>query len=246
MADTVPTLVLLSGLLCDERIWQPVQDALPSSIRATIRAFPGFRTIEAMATHLLESVPGPLIVVGHSMGGRVALEAAAQAPDRVVGLGLANTGTHPPAPGEAQGRQKLIDCARAGGMAALADAWLPPMMGSAAEQAAALMPDLRAMVAANSRESYEGQIAALLARPDAAAALRAYRGPVLLLAAEQDRWSPPRQHQDMQVLAPQSELHILGDAGHMLPYERPAPVAALIGDWLAAHWPNTLRMPQSQ
>jgi len=238
LAETVPTLVLLSGLLCDERIWQPVRDALPSPIPADIRAFPGFRTIEAMASHVLESVPGPLIVVGHSMGGRVALEAAAQAPDRVVGLGLANTGVHPPAPGEAEGRGKLIACARTGGMEALADAWLPPMMGGSAERSAALMPDLRAMVAANSRESYEGQIAALLARPDAASALRAYRGPILLLAAEQDRWSPPRQHQDMQVLAPQSELHVLADAGHMLPYERPVPVAALIGDWLTAHWPN--------
>ncbi|WP_066723206.1 alpha/beta fold hydrolase [Sphingomonas pituitosa] len=89
-------------------------------------------------------------------------------------------------------------------MAALAEAWLPPMMGNSAEQRAALMPELRAMVAANSRESYEDQIAALLARPDAASALRAYRRPILLLAAEQDRWPPPRQHQDMRVLAPKA------------------------------------------
>ncbi|OAN58494.1 alpha/beta fold hydrolase [Sphingomonas sp. TDK1] len=236
-AQPRPTLVLLCGLLCDARVWQPVRDALPAHVDARILAFPGFRAIEAMAAQVLQSVPGPLVLIGHSMGGRVALEAVRQAPDRVVGLGLANTGVHPPAPGEAANRQILIDRARADGMAALADAWLPPMMGAPQDQVAALMPDLRAMVAANARESYEGQIAALLARPDAVSPLRSYRAPLLLLAAEQDRWSPPAQHADMRDLAPQAVLHVVPDAGHMLPVERPEVVAGLIGPWFDAHWP---------
>lgn len=233
----MPTLVLLCGLLCDARIWEPVRDAMHPDVDARILAFPGFRSIEAMAARVLDEVPGPLVLIGHSMGGRVALEAVRQAGDRVVGLGLANTGIHPPAPGEAAGRQKLIDCARAEGMAALADAWLPPMMGAPADRVAALMPDLRAMVAANTRDSYEGQIAALLGRPNAETPLRGYRKPLLLLAAEQDRWSPPAQHEAMRALAPQGELHVLADAGHMLPVERPEAVAALIGDWFRRHWP---------
>lgn len=236
----MPTLVLLCGLLCDEQVWAPVRDALPLALDLDLRivAFPGFRSIDAMAAHVLGSVPGPLVLIGHSMGGRVALEAVRQAADRVVGLGLANTGIHPPAPGEAAGRQKLIDCARTEGMAALADAWLPPMMGAPADRVAALMPDLRAMVAANTRESYEGQIAALLGRPDAETPLRSYTAPLLLLAAEQDRWSPPAQHEAMRDLAPQGELHVLADAGHMLPVERPKAVADVIGDWFGRHWPR--------
>lgn len=234
---TRPTLVLLCGLLCDARIWEPVREALSFGPDIRIIAFPGFRTIESMAAAVAERVPGPLVVIGHSMGGRVALEVVRQAGDRVVGLGLANTGIHPPAPSEAAGRQKLIDCARTGGMEALADAWLPPMMGAADDRVAALMPDLRAMVAANTRDSYEGQIAALLGRPDAETPLRGYQKPLLLLAAERDRWSPPAQHEAMRDLAPQGELHVLADAGHMLPVERPEAVAALIGDWFDRHWP---------
>jgi len=232
------TLVLLCGLLCDAQVWEPVRTRLPSPDDVRILAFPGCRTIEAMAAQVLDSVPGPLVLIGHSMGGRVALEAVRQAGDRVVGLGLANTGIHPTAPGEAAGRQTLIDRARSGGMEALAEAWLPPMMGASAERVAALMPALRAMVTANTRESYEGQIAALLARPDAETPLRGYKAPLLLLAAEQDRWSPPAQHEAMRDLAPQGELHVLADAGHMLPVERPEAVAQLISDWFVRHWPS--------
>lgn len=234
---TRPTLVLLCGLLCDARIWEPVRAALSPGIAARILAFPGFRTIEAMAADVAERVPGPLAVIGHSMGGRVALDVVRQAGKRVVGLGLANTGIHPPSPGEAAGRQTLIDCARIGGMEALADAWLPPMMGAPDDRVAALMPELRAMVAANTRESYERQIAALLARPDAETPLRSYKKPLLLLAADRDRWSPPAQHESMRDLAPQGELHVLAEAGHMLPVERPEAVAALIDDWFGRHWP---------
>lgn len=232
-----PTLVLLCGLLCDARIWEPVRAALPPGHDTRILAFPGFRTIEAMAADVVARVPGPMVVIGHSMGGRVALEVLRLAGDRVVGLGLANTGIHPPAPGEAAGRQTLIDCARCEGMEALADAWLPPMMGASEDRVAALMPDLRAMVAANTRESYEGQIAALLGRPDAETPLRAYRKPLLLLAADRDRWSPPAQHEAMRDLAPQGELHVLAEAGHMLPVERPDVVAQVISDWFGRHWP---------
>lgn len=238
MTQAMPTLVLLCGLLCDERIWQPVRDALSSRFDTRIIAFPGVRSIEAMAAQVAERVAGPMVVIGHSMGGRVALEVVRQAGERVVGLGLANTGIHPPAPGEAAGRQTLIDRARAEGMEALADAWLPPMMGAPAARVAALMPDLRAMVAANTRESYEGQIAALLGRPDAETPLRGYTSPLLLLAAEQDRWSPPAQHEAMRDLAPQGELHVLAEAGHMLPVERPEAVAQVIDAWLGRHWPQ--------
>nr|WP_315383346.1 alpha/beta hydrolase [uncultured Sphingomonas sp.] len=233
-----PTLVLLCGLLCDERMWAPVRLALSPELDARIIAFAGFRTIEAMAAAVLAQVPGPLVVIGHSMGGRVALELVRQSGPRVVGLGLANTGIHPPAPDEAARRQELVDRARSDGMEALADAWLPPMMGASGDRVAQLLPDLRAMVAANARESYEGQIAALLARPDAETPLRGYKAPLLLLAAEQDRWSPPAQHEAMRDLAPQGELHVLADAGHMLPVERPEAVAQVIGDWFRRHWPE--------
>lgn len=225
----LPTLVFLCGLLSDARVWAPVAAALPGQIFA----FPGFDSLGAMAESLLARTEGPLVLVGHSMGGRVALEAVRQAPDRIAGLVLANTGVHPPAEGEAAGRQQMIDIATGEGMAALADAWLPPMMGADPARVAALLPELRAMVEAYSLEAYLGQIAALLGRADAGPVLAGYGGPVLLLSADHDRWSPPAQHAAMHALAPRATIRILPGAGHMLPVETPDAVVAALGAWLA-------------
>ncbi|MGN8000510.1 alpha/beta fold hydrolase [Sphingomonas sp. 22176] len=230
MPDTPPTFVFLCGLLSDARVWEPVAARIPGRILA----FPGFDTLAAMADSVLASVEGPLVLVGHSMGGRVALEAVRQAPARIAGLVLANTGVHPPAEGEAAGRQRLTDIARTQGMAALADAWIPPMMGAEPTRVEALMPSLRAMVEAYPLEAYLGQIAALLGRADAGPVLAGYGGPVLLLSAERDRWSPPAQHAAMHALAPQATLTILEGAGHMLPIEAPDATAAAIAAWAAA------------
>jgi pimeloyl-ACP methyl ester carboxylesterase len=228
MTKPLPTLVFLCGLLSDTRVWEPVAAALPGRIFA----FPGFDSLGAMATRVLADTEGPLVLVGHSMGGRVALEAVRQAPERIVGLVLANTGVHPPADGEAAGRQRMIDIAQGQGMAALAEAWLPPMMGAGPARVAELMPEMRAMVEAYPVEAYLGQIAALLGRTDAGPVLAGYAGPVLLLSADHDRWSPPAQHAAMHALAPHATIRILDGAGHMLPVEAPAAVAAVLREWL--------------
>lgn len=227
----LPTCVFLCGLLSDARIWAPIAERVPGQIFA----FPGFDSLADMAESVLASIDGPLVLIGHSMGGRVALEAVRQAPARIEGLVLANTGVHPPADGEAAGRQRLIDIARKQGMAALADAWLPPMLGADPARVDGLMPRLRAMVEAYPLEAYLGQIAALLSRADAGPVLAAYHGPTLLLSAEADRWSPPAQHAAMHALAPHAMLHILPAAGHMLPVEAPEATASTIIAWAEAH-----------
>ncbi|WP_010545276.1 alpha/beta fold hydrolase [Sphingomonas elodea] len=231
MSKPLPSFVFLCGLLSDARVWAPVAEALPGRIVA----FPGFESLAVMAESVLAETEGPLVLVGHSMGGRVALEAVRQAPGRIAGLVLANTGVHPPAESEAAGRQRMIDIARGQGMAALAEAWLPPMMGAAPDRVAALMPDLRAMVETYSLQAYLGQIAALLGRADAGPVLAGYGGPVLLLSADHDRWSPPAQHEAMHALAPQAMLRIIVGAGHMLPVEVPEATAAAIRDWAVAN-----------
>lgn len=239
MSGPKPTLAFLCGLLSDERVWAPVAEALAPRWPGRIFAFPGHASLETMARAVLDATEGPLVLIGHSMGGRVALEAARQAPARAAGLVLANTGVHPPAPAEAAGRQKLIDIARADGMAALADAWLPPMLGAA--RAADLLPEMRAMVTGYTLDDYCGQIAALLGRPDAGPVLAGFPGPVLLLAAEEDGWAPPAQHAAMHALAPRATYTLVPDAGHMLPVEAPAAVAAALGNWLDATFRKDLQ-----
>jgi pimeloyl-ACP methyl ester carboxylesterase len=228
----VEPLVLLSGLLSDDLIWAGV--ALRLADRATVRIvnFPDLSSIGAMADRVLEISPMRFALAGHSMGGRVALEVIRRAPDRVRGLALLNTGVHPLRDGEIASRGELVRIARERGMAAVAAAWLPPMMGSPPERINALMPLLTAMVERSTPESFAGQIKALIERPDAEAVLPSINVPTLLMSGTHDTWSPVDQHRAMQRQIPHATLVAIEDAGHMAPIEQPVAVAAALREWL--------------
>lgn len=227
-----PKLVLLSGLLCSDFVWQPVAQQLKPIADPLILHFAGQDSITAMAQQVLSTCPQGFSLAGHSMGGRVALEVFRLAPERVDRLALLNTGVHPQREGEVNGRQKLVSVAETKGMAALAEAWLPPMVGPSKRSNKLLMSSLSTMVRNHSLSDYKKQIKALLNRPDAESLLPLINVPTLLLSGTEDKWSPVPQHAQMQQAIPGSKLLALDDTGHMSTVESPALVAKALKEWL--------------
>jgi pimeloyl-ACP methyl ester carboxylesterase len=173
------------------------------------------------------------------MGGRVALEVVRRAPGRVERLALLDTGCHARPPGaagdaERAGRLALLASARERGMREMARTWVQPMVHPERLADAELIDAILAMFARRTPLQFEGQIAALLARPDAADVLRAVTCPALVLCGREDGWAPPPRHEEMAALMPGSRLAILDRCGHMAPMERPDAVAAALIEWLGA------------
>jgi pimeloyl-ACP methyl ester carboxylesterase len=195
-------------------------------------SFRGFSSIPAMARHVLDVAPERFAVAGHSMGGRVALEIMRAAPRRVTGLALLNTGVHAVRDGEPQSRNHLLRVAYEHGMSALAEVWLPPMMGSDAARAAELMPRLRAMIERFTADSYAGHVSAMLNRPEVLTVLPTVAVPTLLLSGSDDIWSPVSQQQSIRRRIPHATLFEIHGAGHMAPLERPDSVAIALREWL--------------
>ena len=222
------TTVLIPGLLCDRFVWAPVLDLLDGAVADLSTQ----TTIAQMAADTLAETAGPLRVAGHSMGARVAMEMAHQAPDRIERLVLLDTGIHPLRPGEIEKRARVIALAREQGMAALAEAWLPGMVHAPGRENAALMQGLTEMVLRMDLDLHERQIMALVTRPDAAAYLPEIACPTLLIVGRQDAWSPPTQHEDMLALLPDARLEIIEDAGHFAPVEQHETVAAFVAGFL--------------
>jgi len=232
-------LFLLCGLLCDETIWADIPSRLASVANAHVMSFAGFSSITGMADKVLAAAPPRFALAGHSMGGRVALEVWRKAPERVSALALLNTGVHPTRESEYDSRGLLVRLARRQGMAALADEWLPPMMGAPPDRVAQVMPPLKAMVQRFTAESFAGQINALLQRPDARPVLPSITVPTLLLSGTNDTWSSLSQHADMQRIVSRSTLVEIAGAGHMSPVERPDAVARALKGWLASLPPGS-------
>ena len=232
MTGSAPVLVFVPGLISDWTVWQPAAKLLapyPVAFADVTRA----TSITGMAEAILQQHPGKLLVAGHSMGGRVALEMARLAPDRIAGLALFNTGYHPRKDGEEAKRQHFIDLANQLGMAALLDEWLPPMVEPSRRSDARLMTRLRDMAGRMTPEIHERQLRALLGRPDAWPQLAEVKCPVLVAVGRQDGWSPLAQHQDMAGALPNSQLVIIEDAGHFAPIEQPDATASALRNWLA-------------
>ena len=222
--------LFLPGLLSDGRVWQEVADRL--NLPLLLADLTRDDTIGGMAARALVDFDGPISVMGHSMGGRVAIEMARLQPGRVTSLVLANTGHTSMKPGEEEKRGRLVDLGRRD-MRELAEVWLPPMLAPDRIADLSLVDDLTQMVIKAGPEVHERQIRALLSRPDAGKTLPAITCPVLLMTGAQDRWSPEAQHREMAAMTSDSTVEIINDVGHFLPIEQPDRTAGTIHKWLS-------------
>ncbi|MBB4124246.1 alpha/beta fold hydrolase [Martelella radicis] len=228
------TLLLIPGLVSDARVWRAVAQAAPEWLSAANADITREPTIEDMAARLLRENDGPLIPVGHSLGGRVAMEMAHQAPERVRGLVLANTGHD--GVGENEAPKRLAKIARGyEDMTALAAEWLPPMLAEGVTPDPALVDDLTDMVLKAGPDIHARQIRAIMERPNAMDYIADIACPVLLLTGAQDSWSPEKQHREIAEKLAVSELQIIDGAGHFMPVERPDETVAAITGWLDQH-----------
>ncbi len=235
-ALALPRLVFLPGLACDARLWQAQLPAMPDALSPRVadvsRRAPG---IEAMAAALLreeEAEGRPLLLVGASMGGMVAMEAARQAPQRIAGLALLGTSSLPETPEMHALRSAAIEEFAAGRAEAVIRANVAFAFHPAHAADAALVQRYLDMVLDAGADQLIRQNRAVMARPDARAHLGQLRCPVLLMCGEADRLTPPEHTRAMAALIPQAELVWLPDAGHMLTMECPEAVNAALLRWL--------------
>ncbi len=231
-------LVLVPGLLCDKAVWKPQMKALKDLACLQVADHGELDSLGAMAEAILAKAPPKFAVVGHSMGGRVALEVVRRAASRVTGLALLDTGYAPlpagePGAKEAAGRHALLALARSSGMRAVGERWLSiPMIHEARLHERTLVESILRMIERRTPEQFAAQIRALLARPDATALLPMISCPALVLCGQDDAWAPLSTHRVMAQLIPHSTLVTVPDCGHMSTMERPEPVSAALRVWL--------------
>jgi pimeloyl-ACP methyl ester carboxylesterase len=231
------TLVLLPGLLCDEAVWTPILEALNISDHYMIADYGQLDDLSAMATYVLSQVKGDqLIVFGHSMGGRIAMEIMRQAPLRVSRLGLFDTAFRSAASGEKGEQEKekrmaLLFKAKNEGMRAMGQEWAIGMVHPHFHHSA-VFDAILDMIERKTPTIFAAQINALLNRPSTEPTLRQIDCPTLLLCGEHDLWSPVSVHQEMQSLIKNATLSVIPNCAHMSTMEQPKKVANAIANWL--------------
>ncbi|WP_189338472.1 alpha/beta fold hydrolase [Sphingobium sp. SCG-1] len=223
---TAATIVLIPGLMNDGWVWTGQLGSLSRMGPVYVACNDGLTTLADMADRILETTQGPLIAVGHSMGGRVALEMIARAPDRVIALALVSTGAHGARETEAASRQTLVDLAITDGMTAVARAWMPGMMSASTPEETRRA--IQAMIERADAKVFAGQQHALLNRPDRLRFVASLCLPTLIVTGDADTWASPTQHEELAHAISGSRLEIVEVAGHMLPAEAPDALTTLL------------------
>ncbi|MFO7324364.1 MAG: alpha/beta fold hydrolase [Pseudomonadota bacterium] len=238
MNDT-ELLVFVPGLVCDARVWRHQIEGLSRQRPVQVASHGTLDSLGRMAERILDTAPPRFALAGHSMGGRVALEVLARAPERVTRLALLDTGFEALAGGEAgererAGRYQLRDLGRREGMLALGRNWAEGMVHPSRLADAELMEEIHAMIARAPLAQFEAQTEALLNRPDRTGLLGQIRVPTLVLCGRDDAWSPLARHEQMARMIPGARLVAVPESGHMVTMERPAAVTDALAAWLAA------------
>lgn len=230
-----PTTILLPGLACDAALWHDQIAALgprhaPRVTDVHMRA----STLPEMAALLLAEHPGELVLIGASMGGRIALEAAHQAPRRVRGLALLGSTARADTDELRARRTEAVAQFESGRGEDLLEANVWFVFHRSAWDDEVLLDRYRAMLRRAGFTQLVRQNRAMMAAPDFRALLPAIGCPTLVVCGEHDGVTPPECSRELAQGIAGARLALLPDCGHMLTMEKPAAVNALLLPWLAA------------
>lgn len=226
-------LVFLPGFLCDARLfWHQIVHF--SSERAVMVLPLVGDTIEEMADDALTRLPERFTLVGHWLGGVVAMEILRRVPHRVAEIVMIDVSPLAEGAQPAAAREDRIIKALSGRFDEAVLEEIPPSaLGSGPESTAAHAIMLE-MAEAQGPEAFARQSRALMRRPDLQRALRSARQRALLICGESDTICPPRRHEILSELMPSGEFVLVRGAGHLAPLERPEEITRILRKWFVA------------
>jgi pimeloyl-ACP methyl ester carboxylesterase len=161
-------------------------------------------------------------VAGLSMGGQIALEVFALAPDRILGLGLCDTFAQLDTPPKHANRLALADRLEREGMEPYAEEVLPKMV---CDHTIHTKPEVaRELVEMMKRAPVRGAADASRARTqrrDYVSLLPGIQIPALITVGEFDQFTPVADAELMHNAIRGSELVVIPEAGHVTNLEQP-------------------------
>jgi pimeloyl-ACP methyl ester carboxylesterase len=227
-------LLLIPGMMCDARLYGPQVAALSGRRALHLAPITAHDTIEALAADILRHAPLRFALLGLSMGGIVAMEIAARAPERVHRLALLDTNPRAEAPEVRARREPQIAKAREGRLREVMRDEMKPNYLADGPRRQDILDLCMEMALALGPEVFERQSRALASRPDQQETLARVAVPTLVLMGEHDILCPRDRHELMHALVPGSRLEIVPGAGHLPTLERPEATTAAIARWLEA------------
>lgn len=235
-------VVLLHGYLESMLVWDDFIPHIYKEVRVVTIDLPGHgisvvqgecHPMEFLADTVADAMTALGIerytVVGHSMGGYVALAMCERYADRLDGLVLLSSTPNADTPEKAENRRREIALVKSGKKEMLAR--VAPAAGFAEDnrrRMADAIADLTELVTVTEEEGIVALLNGMIERPDRNAMLQNSKVRQLFILGRKDGYIPVEVAEAMVAHHPQAEVVWLAESGHMGFLEEPEACAAAL------------------
>ncbi len=225
-------LVMIPGMMCDERIFAPQIEELVPKRSVHVADISKHDNISDLAADVLSHAPPKFCLVGHSMGGIVAMEICAQDPKRIEKLVLIDTNPLAELEEVKLKREPQISDALSGKLINVIRDEMKPNYLASSENQDIILNICMEMALSLGPKVFINQSRALQTRADQQSNIQSINIPVLIMCGSEDKLCTVERHEMMHNMISNSELKIINNAGHMPTLEQPSETTEVLKEWL--------------
>jgi pimeloyl-ACP methyl ester carboxylesterase len=186
------------------------------------------------------AVTRPIIVIGLSMGGYIAVQFASRHKERVAGLVLCNTKTASDSHEAAEKRRELMGkiCSSWDNveqvLRSIADSMLPNLFASCTySDKGDVVEEVRSMIVSNNPRGVYAATWGMVERSDTTDLLKNINVPVLAIGGSEDKFTPPEVIKGLSQIASKGKYIEIPKSGHLPPMEQPKLFAIALNNFIA-------------
>ena len=223
---------MVPGMMCDERIFSPQIEELSQNLAVTIADISNFSSVSELASDVLKKTPKSFSLLGHSMGGIVAMEIYSQEPNRIEKLILMDTNPKAELDEVKLKREPQIREVNKGKLLEVMRDEMKPNYLAESENKRSVLNVCMDMALTLGPDVFINQSRALQSRLDQQNTIQSIKIPVLIMCGSEDKLCPVERHEMMHNMISDSDLKIINNAGHMPTLEQPRETTEVIKEWL--------------
>ena len=223
---------MVPGMMCDERIFSPQIEELSKNLEVTIADISSFSSVRELASDVLKKAPKIFSLLGHSMGGIVAMEIYSQEPNRIEKLILMDTNPKAELDEVKLKREPQIKDVREGKLLEVMRDEMKPNYLAESENKSSVLDVCMDMALSLGPDVFINQSRALQKRADQLNTIQSINIPVLIMCGSEDKLCTVERHEMMHNMISDSDLKIINNAGHMPTLEQPRETTEVLKEWL--------------
>ena len=217
-----PYIVLIPGMMCNHDVFSNQINALKNFFNVIVKEFNEHRDIELGVKNLASNLPSKFHLLGHSMGGIVAMEFVRQHSKRVLSLALLNTNPYEEKEEQKDRRNKILkELDTLDLISLMRSDYISRYFPDDCRDKNILIQKCVDMASTLDKKVFYNQSVALRDRKDQTAILEDLNCKTLLICGERDKMCPVSYHSDMNKMIKNSDLIVLEGVGHMPTLECP-------------------------